>query len=330
MKFQPITIEMPDGVMTGWHFPCARAQNTAPLRLFFIHATGFCAFVYRLMLENLKIGGYEGDQFSPLIHKACDRQNIEIFAMDMRGHGQTRLTARAETLKSWEIYVEDVHHCLDHLNHCSGGDQTPWVLGGHSMGAVTALMAGARRDDVRAIAMIEPVAVPEILSIIAATPFWPILAKGFPMAVNAARRRNHWQDRQAVTASYERKTLFKSWHEGVLEDYLKDGLIDKQGGVSLACHPEWEAATFRAQANPFWRNARVLSAKRHSVSGDCEARDPKVSVMASRLEGSTVSARAQARFEKMGFKVERDAAFTHLLPMESPVRAAAFLSGAMV
>mgnify|MGYP003149019264 CR=1 FL=1 len=269
------------GSLAGLHW-----ANRAKPPLLFCHATGFCASTYKQMLGQLS------NQF-------------DVYAIDLRGHGQTDLPTSPDKLKSWHIYANDISAFLDNKN-IEG-----WTIAGHSMGAVTAVIASEGRSDVISLRLIEPVAVPSIMNLAARTPIWAQLKDRMPMVQKAAKRRSHWENREAVISSYERKSLFRGWAPGVLHDYLEDGLVESPRGVSLACSPAWEAATFGAQANRFWPAVAALA--------------DNISVFAASHVTSTVSPFARAQLSRLVASVQLGRGVSHLAPMEQPDEMAAFL-----
>ena len=271
-----------DGVIHGWRWP---SEGKPPL--LFCHATGFCASTYKQCLGQL------GDVF-------------DVYAVDLRGHGRSALPADPAALRSWRPIVQDISEFLDRQN------RRDWTLAGHSMGAITAMMAAHKRTDVRAVRLLDPVVVPSFISWIAATPLWPVLGKQIPLAVAAAARRDHWDDRETVRAHYARKPLFSRWAPGVLEDYLEDAVQEQDGKVWLSCAPAWEAAVFRAQANPVWRYLR-------------QGGVPIKILAAGDLNSSTFRAAARQRFSRLGGATEVLEGAGHLFPMETPDAAARFL-----
>ena len=276
-----ITTEIDGGVIAGWRW----SQADKP-PLLFCHATGFCASVYKQMLQALN-------------------EEFDIFAIDLRGHGRTRLAANPDQIRSWNIYARDIAEFLN------AQDRTNWTLAGHSMGAIAATMAARGRTDIAALKLIEPVAMPPLLALAAKMPIWSFCAQRLPMVRQAARRRSVWPDRAAAEASYARKKLFAAWSDGVLSDYLEDGLCDIADGVSLACAPRWEAATFAAQANPFW-----------AAIADAPA---SVSVLAANHSSTTTPGAAQRRFARFDAAVALVGGVSHLAPMEDPDRTARFI-----
>lgn len=276
------SLEFDDGALAGWRWPGAGKPP-----LLFCHATGFCASAYKQML------GFLSDRF-------------DIYALDMRGHGRTSLPADPRRLKSWRVYAQDIARFLD------AKKSDPWTLAGHSMGGVTATLAARGRTDVAALKLVEPVAMPRWLTLLAATPLWPLTSRRWPLVQGAAKRRSTWSARSEVVASYRRKPLFRDWSAGALSDYLEDGLTETDDGVRLSCAPQWEAATFAAQANNFW---------------GAVARAPApVAVYAAASLTSTVSAAARGRFCALGAQLEVARGVTHLAPMEKPAAVAQFIA----
>lgn len=260
--------------------------------LLFAHANGFCASAYRQMLEAL------GDRY-------------DVYAVDLRGHGRSGASADPAAIRSADLYGDDLDQALTSL-----GEQIApgacWTLAGHSLGAVAATLAAARRDDVGSLRLIEPVALRPILYWAAKTPFWPLIAARWSLVAGARKRRASWPSRADVVASYEGKPLFSTWAPGILEDYLHDGLREGADGVELSCVPAWEAATFAAQGHDFWRAlARVRA---------------PIRVLAARHSSTTTPPYALRRLEAAGVAVEAIDGATHLYPFEDPAGAARFLA----
>lgn len=279
-----VSVALGEGDIAGWRF-----RNAGAPRLLFCHANGFCASAYKKMLALLA-------------------PKFDVFAIDLRGHGRTTLPADPAKLRDWRVYARDISAMLDHPS--MRGD-APWLLAGHSCGAVSAVLAAAGRRDVGRLALIEPVAPPAHLSLLARTPLWAAFAGRIPLARNARSRRRQWPDRAAARESYSRKSLFRTWSDGVLDDYLEDGLAERDGEAVLACKPEWEAASFTAQAHDFW---------------GALARAPgPVSVLAADDPGTTLFTGAIGRLRRLGGVVQMHKGAGHLLPMEDPKAAAAFI-----
>lgn len=265
--------------------------------LLFAHANGFCASAYRQMLEAL------GDRF-------------DAYAVDLRGHGGTELAVDPDRHRSMDIFARDLRGLLDQLNAQAEKSATGaqrWMLAGHSLGAVSVTLAAVGRRDIAGLRLIEPVAMPFPWALLARTPLWKPLASRLPLVRGARSRRGSWPGRDSVRASYAKKKLFSTWAEGVIDDYLEDGLRDDASGVSLSCAPRWEAANFEAHAHDFW--------------GALAAAPAPATVLAARHPSTTVSARAIRRLERLGVPIVKVEGRTHLFPFEDPVAAANFLGG---
>ncbi len=281
-----LRIAIGDGEMAILRFGAAGAPP-----MLFAHANGFCASSYRQMFEAM------GDAF-------------DIFAVDLRGFGATRLPADPGTQHGFDRFADDLRALLDAMA-AKGLAKEKWVLAGHSLGAASVTLAAAGRDDVAELRLIEPVALPPRLAFVTKTPLWPILAERWPLVRGARGRRAVFPDRATVVEGYAKKPLFKPFAPGVLEDYLTDGLMPHKDGVRLAAAPAWEAACFAGQRHDFWRAIRKRP---------CPA-----TALAIEHPSSTVPPASRARLEKLGVRVRAMAGPTHLAPFEDPRAAAEFL-----
>jgi pimeloyl-ACP methyl ester carboxylesterase len=279
------------GTMAGIAFgDASRAPD-----LVFLHATGFNALTYRTMLAPL------GERF-------------HVMAVDLRGHGRSRLPARRFGYASWNRHRDDVIELLD--NHL----RAALTLAGHSMGATVGLLvAGARPDLVRGLALIDPVIMPPARYALHAAPGMSLVSRySFPIARAAARRRSIFESKEDAVRALTGRGIFKSFSQAMLSDYVEDGTAEGQDGkVQLTCAPAYEAATFAAQRNDPWRalmNAHepilVLRAQHGSTCPPpCAERmtDLRPNVRVATVEGAT-----------------------HALPMERPDRARAVIETAII
>ena len=269
-----------DGVLSARVWP----NPGAPV-LVFAHANGFCASAYDRLLTPLAA-------------------HFEIVAPDLRGHGRTRLPADPHAHRSWDVYAADLRALYAQL------PQPPAILSGHSMGAVSTLLAAVRMPTNPVLALVEPVILPLLFNLVARWPGHNLLKGRFGTANQARRRANGWSDRAAATQRYSRHKAFAAWAPGVLEDYLADGLADDEHGVRLACDPQWEAANYEAQGHDFLRAARIVGARAH--------------VLKAATASTVVN---QAGLKRRGVSVERIEGVSHLAPMEAPERVAAWIAG---
>lgn len=279
MDAESITIEREDGIMAVYRW----AKPGAP-RLFFAHANGFNARTYARLLEPLSA-------------------EFEILAPDLRGHGRSSLAIDAQSHRGWQIHAGDLAALIARF------DDRPFVLAGHSMGATAQLMATSRlRAGPAGLVLIEPVVMPAHVYAVMHTPLGPHVSRRLPIVKGAQSRRDGWQSREAVAERYRDKATFRNWDEAMLEDYLQDGLVERDGQWHLACPPDWEAANFAAQ-----RNDPVRAARR------CPAR---IAVLRAG-RGSTL--RNVKGLQRAGAAITEWGESGHLLPMETPERVSAWL-----
>ncbi|MCP5432033.1 MAG: alpha/beta hydrolase [Alphaproteobacteria bacterium] len=267
--------------------------------LVFCHATGFNALTYRTLLAPLA-------------------STVRLVVPDLRGHGLGDLPAVPARLRSWDTYARDLGALLDALKVERA------VLAGHSMGGVTALLAGAeRRERVAGLVLLDPVILPRPF-------YWAQLLPGaghlkrsaHPMVTQAARRRAEFASREDAVAAYRGRGAFARWPDEVLADYVRGGTIpagagDADGGkVRLACAPAWEAATFAAHAHYPWAAiARLRVPATILAAGEGSTFPPIVA-------SAVASLRPQWRIERLDDT-------RHLFPMEEPELARTLIARAL-
>lgn len=277
---EPVTVERPDGTMAGWLW----SRPDAP-RIVFWHANGFTARTYARMLAPL------AEQF-------------EVAAFDLRGHGRTALPAHPAALNNWHGHAADIAAAADAL------EARDWIGAGHSMGAVSLLMGSARmKRPPRALALIEPVVLPRSAYFAAHTPLWPLAARRMTLARGALRRRAAFASRADALERFKTKPPFDGWAEGVIEDYLREGLIETPNGVRLACDPAWEAANYAAQRHWPLGAARGFDGSIHALKAE---------------HGSTVL--NEPGLAKAGARIDTLPGAGHLAPMQAPRACADWLT----
>lgn len=236
--------DLPDGEMQAIDFGNPALEMAA----LWLHATGFNAMTYQSLLAPLGL-------------------RTKVTALDLRGHGRTRLPAIPAKMKSWHRYRDDVIAWLEK------NATRPVVLGGHSMGGcVAVLVAGKRPDLVKGLVLVDPVILSRRFYFVAhLMPFLrPVLSGGNAMARQARKRRAEFPSQEAIQQAYHGKGAFKSWRAPFLDDYIMDGFrrIDDNPQDSedqvwrLNCEPKWEAATFNGQRNQPWGALRKIRKKK--------------------------------------------------------------------
>jgi pimeloyl-ACP methyl ester carboxylesterase len=134
---------------------------------------------------------------------------------------------------SWKLLAKDVTILCTML-----GIEIPYFVG-HSMGGVVATIAcGEYGINSAAMVLIEPIFLSRHLY------NHPMTVDTHPLASKARRRTSHWHNRTAARRYLTSRPLFAGWDREVLDLYVTHGMIEKDGGLSLACSPEQEAALF--------------------------------------------------------------------------------------
>lgn len=215
-----------------------------PVDLVFVHANGFNALTYRSLLTPL------ADRF-------------RIWAPDLRGHGATALPTATDARRSWGDHGEDIAAVLDAI------DGPPAVLAGHSMGGTASLLAAETRlNRVRGLVLADPVVWKRAMVLAFHLPVLRGLPRRSPLVINALKRRSRFDSREAAFAAYRGRGAFKGWPDAVLQDYLADGTVDGDGGVDLACTPQWEASNYATHAHDPWRAMRRLNCPIHILKAE--------------------------------------------------------------
>ncbi|RZJ86739.1 MAG: alpha/beta fold hydrolase, partial [Brevundimonas sp.] len=160
-----------------------------PVDLIFVHANGFNAVTYRTLLAPLSA-------------------SLRIWAPDLRGHGHSRLPVGAKGRRGWVDHRDDLIELL------AGMDGPPVVLGGHSMGAVSGLLAAAERPDrVSKLVLLDPVIWSRAAVLAFNLPLLDRLPSRIPLVKNALKRRAVFESREAAMKAYRGRGAFKGWSD---------------------------------------------------------------------------------------------------------------------
>ncbi len=286
------------GVTTGLHWP-----NPKHPVLLFAHANGYCASAYRQALAPLSA-------------------NFEVVAIDLRGHGLSRLDTKGlKEGHSWSLYSADLVSTIDAMQSSLGVPESrPLVLAGHSLGATAsiyaakALLETGRRPASR-ICAIEPVMFPRLFAAAPRLLQRRIMKRG-NLSKAARRRRATFENRESAAQRYQTKAPFARWAPGVLKDYLADGLQpDASGRMSLSCTPKWEAMNYSMPQKGLWPIVFALG--------------PRLAVLQADHRTSTVLPGWRERLARSGGEVSVVPGVTHLAPFENPSLMTEFINQAM-
>ena len=274
-------VELKDGEASGIAF----GDPVRPIDVLFLHATGFNAITYQSILEPL----------GARMHAA---------AVDMRGHGRSRLPAVPRKMKSWNKFRDDVIQILEKTAPEGA------VLGGHSMGATVALLiAGKRPDLVKGLVLVDPVLLRRTIYRAYNFPIFNMLIGKNAMSKAALRRRRAFGSPGEAAEQLRGRGAFKTWRTPFLDDYVVDGVLRQDdGSYALSCTPEWESAVFAAHRYRPWAAVRRLRKKRI----------PIVILQAEKESTSAVDTDQRIHTIRPDAAVTRVPGTTHFIPMERP------------
>ena len=247
-----------------------------PIDVVFSHANGFNARTYRSILQPL------ADRF-------------RILALDLRGHGASTLPTVIEGRQGWLEFRDDLLALL------AVACEAPVVLGGHSMGGTSSLLAAAAEPArVKALALFDPV--------IFEPPPPGVAMTDSVLVAGALRRRATFPSKAAAVEAYRGRGAFRTWSDEQLQDYVAAGFRETADGeVTLTCRPEWEASNFRTHNYDPWAAFR---------ESRCPIRILRAAEASTfRLEGHEAELAATGRIT-----VETLPGTSHFLPMERPER----------
>ena len=256
-----------------------------------------------------------GDQ-GPILHYAhanayppgSYRQLLDHLALDFRvlaiKYRPLWPGSNPEEASSWQDFAQDLIRFLDQMKISE-------VIGvGHSLGAVTTMMAAIRRPDLfSSLVLIEPVFLPP------AVLDYYSRQQGFdpyemPLVKIAQKRRSHWASRQEGFDHFRDKRVFSRWSDQALWDFINAGLkIDGQSEFDLAYPPAWEAWVYAHLPTTVWDLIPQLTRPTLAIRG---------------VESDTLVQEGWAAWREKQpdaiFKEIKEAG--HLLPMEKPAKVA--------
>lgn len=251
--------------------------------LLLLHATGFLPWLWHPIARELS-------------------EDYHVIAPYLCAHRQGNPEAGG---LSWRLLAEDMVELCRRLEI-----EHPFVVG-HSMGgAIPTIAAGGLNVSYSGMILIEPILLPEAFYGIR------IGVKDHPLASKSIKRRNFWDDQEAVRAYVADKSFFSTWNKDMLELYIDYAIVPREGGgFELACHPRQEAALFMGSMaiNPWPLMGGI----------DCP-------VLV--LEGETSENRQFIDLEKAAGILPHGAYMVvegagHLIPMEKPHRVLAVIRG---
>lgn len=286
--------EMPVGYMSGVHF----GPLDAPIQVVLLHANGFHGLAYRRMLEQV---------------------GVHCVALDLRGHGATRMPCDIDALESFHGFAQDVADFFKRYIH------QPVILVGHSLGGSTGILAVPKiqKSDkphdlpkIRGFLGLDPASLSGMASLMISRPWGrEIIKKHFKLIEKTARRRSIYGSREEAFVRYQNRGAFRGVADDVIKDYIEGGLeLRADGQYHLQCDPLWEQAIFVAHKHSLKKAARSLPDISHIIySGQGAA------------SVSTSSSRRAIQRAQPKITVEFRQSLRHLFPFQDPEIAAAAL-----
>ena len=217
------------------------------------------------------------------------------------------------SLRSWLPLVDDLITFLDAQGAARSGGAGGWLGVGHSLGAVTTVLAALRRPELfRAIVAIEPVFFnPLKLAAFDIFRGLGLADRVHPLIAGARRRRRVFASADEMFARYRQAAVFSRMDDRALRAYVDAVAAPRAdgAGVELAFSPEWEAQIYATGPFNLWRQLAKLSVPMLVIRGaDSDTFDPgAVRTLRRRLPQATLI----------------DVPATgHLVPMEQPAQVA--------
>lgn len=244
--------------------------------LLLLHANGFLGRVYQVLIRQLV-------------------PHYRVWTMDLRGQGDSERTVLTET--HWQSMSQDVVGVINQL-----GLQEFYGIGHSGGGALLALYAATHPGQVKALALLEPVTIPQEPAFTQR-----LSAENHPLVERTLRRRVVWDTRQQLFAAYQGKDAFANWQEEVLWDYVNYGTADlPDGRITLKCAAEVEAHVFAT-----------------TMSLDIFSQTDKIDCPALILRGEFTDAPLAIVAERLAQRIPKGSLVivpgtSHFLPMEKP------------
>ena len=246
--------------------------------------------------------GFHAHTWLPVVRRLSD--TFHCYAFDERGHGATPTPPNGDF--DWRAFGEDARAVA------AAFDLEQPLAAGHSAGGALLLLAEqAHPGTWSAVWTYEPV-VPD---------GDPMDGGPNPLAAGARKRRSRFESRAAAYANYASKPPFASLDPEALTAYVDYGFMADEGsgdggGVSLACRPEDEAATYeQARYHRAWDGLGAVEIPVWVACGADSSHFPSehMEAVAERLPKGTL---------------EVLAGLGHFGPLEDPARIATSIKGA--
>jgi pimeloyl-ACP methyl ester carboxylesterase len=139
---------------------------------------------------------------------------------------------------------------------------------GHSLGGYLHYLAAVRRPELyRGIVLLDaPIIGPFRGSMLGATKRLGIVDRVTPAGATRDRRST-WLTREEARAHFRTRRLFKDFTDEALDDYVRHGLVEKEGRLSLKIDPLIEYQIYRTIPHDMMRHLRSLRVPAAFIGG---------------------------------------------------------------
>jgi pimeloyl-ACP methyl ester carboxylesterase len=281
-SFTARTITIGVGADDALHLGAIEWPGSGP-PLLMVHATSFCAEVWKPAWDVARAGGLASQR---------------ALAVDQRGHGRSSKPAEP-TAYAWTRLAGDVVAVLE----AEFAPAERALLVGHSSGGTAVLAAAATCPErVAGVAVVEPVLFEPPPPGADADSF----AGSRTFAERALKRRARFEDRAAAREALEKRFPYSGFAAAALEACLDGGFeVDGDGPLTLRCAPQVEAWAYQgAAALNLWPLVPRIEVPVRVIAAEHSAMPPELLERLCRCPG--------------GVRVDQVAATTHFALMERP------------
>ncbi len=258
----------------------------------FSHGNSFPAATYRVLFEHLRVRGFS------------------VKAVDKFGHDP-----RFPVTYNWAHLVTQLQEFAEREAIDAG--EPAWLVG-HSLGGFLSLMCAARHPEVaRGVVMLDsPLLGGWKATAVSAAKRTTMIGAVSPGAVSR-KRRERWDNAQAVLEHFRHKRAFARWDPRVLQDYVTHCTHDADGQRVLSFDRDIETAIYNTLPHNI---DRLL--QRHPLQ--CPAAFIG-GTLSEELKQVGLSLTQKATQGRVGLLEG-----THLFPMEKPAATAAAIEAAIL
>ena len=244
----------------------------------FAHGNGFPSPCYRQLLQ-------------------CLNERFDHCYIDRVGHDP-----QFPVTENWHLLVSEVIHSIQ------SQAEKPVIAVGHSLGGVLSLLAALERPELfEAVILLDSPLIGRVKSRVVR------LSKALGMidrltpAFRTRKRQQHWHTRDEAFSYLKSRTLFKTFTDACLEDYITYGMEKDEHGYSLRFNSQIEYQIYRTIPHIIHHHENKLRVPAALIYGD----------------KSNVIDRWDLRYmEKRYGILNVEICGTHMFPMECPKMAA--------